>query len=132
MTLPGCDEFIIRSDLRDTARLPKEDFVNSLCYFISEVTKKKIGELYPGATLYQLVVAIQKYLKLHKFSWNLIYGEDFTQVRNVLDNVMKERVEQNIGMNKKQAKLITYDMENNLWQRGYLGTDTPEKSTDPS
>ena len=45
----------------------------------------------------------------------------------VLDNVMKERTSLNIGVSKKQGKLITYKIEQDLWERGFLGEDTPEK-----
>ena len=33
----------------------------------------------------------------------------------------------NLGVNSRQADLITVEMENDLWRRGFLGEDTPDK-----
>ena len=52
---------------------------------------------------------------------------EFIQVCTVLDNVMQERTESNIGVGTKRAKLITYDIEQDLWDCGFLGHDTPDK-----
>ena len=56
-----------------------------------------------------------------------MYGADFIQVHTVLDNVMKERTEANIGTGKRRAKLVTYDVEDDLWNRNFLGVDTLDK-----
>ena len=40
---------------------------------------------------------------------------------------MKERTEMGVGAGKKIAKLITFQMEEDLWDRGFLGSDTPAK-----
>ena len=45
----------------------------------------------------------------------------------MLDDVMKERVKANFGMTKKQACYIPLEIENDLWKRGILGEDTPDK-----
>ena len=78
-----------------------------------------------SASLYQLVVAIQKFLNFKKINWKLIEGPQFTDVKIVLDNVMKERTEMGVGKGKRIAKLITYEMEEYLWNKHYLGDDTP-------
>ena len=98
----------------------------SMCYFIPEVVKQN-NELYPGPSLYQMCVAIQKYLNHNKLPWKIIEGGEFLDIKIVLDNVMKERTEMGVGTNKKIAKLITFDMEADLWKRGFLGSDTPDK-----
>ena len=54
-------------------------------------------------------------------------GSEFSDVRIVLDNVMKERTAVNIGVSKKQATVITLEQENSLWRKGILGEDSPEK-----
>ena len=121
------DAYIFDANLNDLKNLTVDNLVYALCYFIPEVTKKKTGEPYPGATLYQMIVAIQKHLRINGIRWNLVYGAEFIQVRTVLDNVMKERTEANVGTGKKRAKLVTYDVENDLWNRNFLGVDTPDK-----
>ena len=74
-----------------------------------------------------MIIAIQSYLNANKIPWKLIDGADFLDVRTVLDNVMIERTEMNLGVRSRQADLITYDMEEDLWKRNFLGDDTPDK-----
>ena len=97
--------------------------------FIPEVTKKT-GEAYPGRTLYQLCSSIQKYLNVNKIPWRLVKGNDFQEMQIVLDNVMKERAEANIGMVKRQAEVISYDFENQLWAQNKLGENSPDQLHD--
>ena len=47
--------------------------------------------------------------------------------QTVLDNLMKERALQNIGIIKRQAELISLDFQNELWDKGVLGEENPEK-----
>ena len=51
----------------------------------------------------------------------------FKEMQTVLDIVMRERTEQNIGVVKRQAGLIIYEHEESLWCKGILGEDTPYK-----
>ena len=55
---------------------------------------------------------------------------DFIDLKIVLDNIMKERVAQNIGMTTKQASHIPYEVEQELWKQNILGEDTPDKLRD--
>ena len=87
---------------------------------MSEVTKSKGDGPYPGKTLYQMIVAIQKFLQINKLDWKLIHGNDFQDLRIVLDNVIKERCVDNIGTVKKQADLISYEYKEEMWQK-YFG-----------
>ena len=43
-------------------KLDKSNLEFALCKFIAEVTKVKDGSDYPGKTLYQMCVSIQKHL----------------------------------------------------------------------
>ena len=92
--------------------MSKTALCSSLCKFIPEVTKCKDGQDYPGKTLYEMIVAIQKFLNQNNVAWKLIEDPEFIDVKTVLDNTMKERACSNIGMVKKQAELITYEYEN--------------------
>ena len=80
---------ILQSDLNDTVNLSKAAFKFLMCKFMVEVVKIKDGKDYPGRSLYQMCVAIQKYLFSKGLKWKLIEGE-FEKLRNVLDNTMKE------------------------------------------
>ena len=98
--------------------------------FIPEVTKLKDGSDYPGKTLYEMVTLIQKYLHQHNVLWKLFDDPQFLEVRTVLDNVMKERAKQNIGTVTKKAEFISMEFEDELWKKGVLGKDTPDKLRD--
>ena len=126
------DVGIYYADLKDLNSLTKENFNHLLCRFIPEVTKQKGGGLYPGRTLYQMIKAIQKHLNVNKLPWKLVENCDveFEDAKNVLDNVMKQRTAQNIGVVKRQANVITQGLEHRLWQEGVLGEDMPEKLHD--
>ena len=122
------DVGIYYANLNDLGSLEKENLNHALCRFIPEVTKQRGDGQYPGHTLYQMICAIQKHLNVNKIPWKLLEGEGtpFADVRVVLDNVMKERTVANIGVNKKQAGVVTLEMENKLWNEGLLGEHTPD------
>ena len=83
------DVRILRSDVSDVQNLNKDDFEYSICRFLAGVVKVKDGSEYPGHTLFQLVVSIQKHLSHKGLKWKLTDGQ-FANLRNVLDNLMKE------------------------------------------
>ena len=121
------DVGIYYMQMLDLKSLMKENLQHVLCRFVPEVTKKKGDGLFPGKTLYQMVVAIQKYLWVNKIKWKLVECDNFDDLKTVLDNVMKERTQANIGVVPKQANLITYDMECRLWEKNVLGEDSPDQ-----
>ena len=89
------DYRIYKSDIEITDKLHKQNFEFSMCKFIGEVTKIKDGSGYPGRTLYQMCVSIQKHLNERGINWKIIEGNNFKKLRTVLDN-MKERAANNI------------------------------------
>ena len=97
-----------------------------MAYFLPEVNKIS-GELFPGKTLYQLVVSIQKHLNINCILWKIIDNSEFIDIHTALDNVMKEHTELGLGTDTKQADLITPTIEEDLWSRHFLGSDTPLK-----
>ena len=121
------DDMLKKADLNNLAELTKESVIYGLCRFVPEVTKLRDGSDYPGKTLYEMVVSIQKFLNQNDVPWKLIEDPKFIDVRTVLDNTMKERVLNNVGLVKKQAQMITIEHENYLWETGVLGEDTPDK-----
>ena len=123
------DVIIDEADIGNVARLQKESFIYALCRFIPEVTKCS-GDDYPGKTLYELVVSIQKYLNQNNLAWKIIDDPEFIDVKTVLDNIMKERARDNVGLIKKQAEVISLDYEERMWQNGILGEDNPQKLRD--
>ena len=123
-----CDLNIVYADLDDVASLTKENFEYLMCRFICEVRKAKENADFPGRTLYQIVCSIQNFLRKRDINWKLVHnGNKFCRFQHVLDNVMKERVSRNIGAIRKQAQVISMRHEEQLWERGVLCQDTPEK-----
>ena len=117
------DVRIYETDLERIELLEKDSFEFSMCKFIAEV-RKLDGSKYPGSTLYQLVVSIQKHLIVKGKKWKLIESGSFSNLRMVLDNLMKEQAAANIGTTKRQASFITLDIEEKLWCSGLLGEST--------
>ena len=94
----------------------------SLCAWSDQIK----GEgLYPGCTLYQMIAVIQKDLVVNKIYWRLVEGTEFSDLKIVLDNVMQECTKMNRCVAEKQAGVISYQMENYLWENGIFGEDTP-------
>ena len=85
------------------------------------------GTEYPGKTLYHSIVSIQKHIQSNGKSWKIIEGGQFSQVRTVLNNLMKERAKANIGTVKHEVQFINSGIEKKLWDSGCLGDDTPDK-----
>ena len=56
--------------------------------------------------------------------WKLIDGGQFENLRNVLDNLMKERAASGIGTTVKRAEMLSYNEEKVLWEKGILGETT--------
>ena len=119
------DVNVDRADMDNVRNIPKESLVVALCKFIPEVTKVRDGTDYPGKTLYEMVVCIQKFLNENNIPWRILDDPEFIDVRTVLDNVMKERALCNVGVVRRQAELITPDHEEKLWVDGVLGEQTP-------
>ena len=121
------DARIYESDLDRVELLEKDSFKFALCNFLAEV-RKVDGTEYPGKTLYHLVVSIQKHINTKaKKNWKLVEGSQFSQVRTVLNNLMKERAKNNIGNVKRQAQMIDSEIENKLWESGALGEKSPDQ-----
>ena len=95
-----------------------------MCRFLAEVVKVKDGSEYPGQTLYQLCVAIQKCLFTKGLKSKLVEG-DFDDLCCTLDNLMKDRAAKSIRTTKKQANMLTFKHEQAMWEKGHLGEASP-------
>ena len=65
------DNNIFEANLNDVKHLSKEKLEYAICRFIPEIKKLKSNDDYPGKTLYEMCVAIQKYQrqKLETSRW---------------------------------------------------------------
>ena len=121
------DSEILSADLENLDTLNPQNLEYLLCRFICEVKKSKNEGDYPGKTLYQIVCALQNYLKKKELNWKLVHGDSFQEFQRVLDSVMQERAALAIGTVPKQVQVISLNIENKLWEDGILGEETPDK-----
>lgn len=94
--------------------------------FITEC-RKQDGAEYPTETLYSIVICLQLFFEKLGHQYKFLRDSEFIQIRNTLDNVMKEKARRGSDAPKKQAREITVEEENTMWDLGVLGTDTPQK-----
>ena len=75
------------------------DLDYSLARFIREV-KKVDGTDFPPNSLREIIIMIQMYLHENLISWKLLDGDNFSVLRNMVDNTMKERTAQGLGVRR--------------------------------
>ena len=66
------DPAIYFADITQLETLEMANLNHALCRFIPELERKRGKGPFPGGTLYQLVVALQKYLFVNKVKWRLM------------------------------------------------------------
>ena len=84
-------------DLEDKAMITAESLKYAMCRFITEV-KKVNGQDFPGKTLYHIVVCVQFHLECMGFAFKLTNDPALRDLKFTLDNTMKARVCQGIGL----------------------------------
>ena len=123
-----------RARLTDELKVLKEmsEWTNNeinyvLKYFFCEINKVD-GTPYPPRTLKEICACIQHHFNysLHR-SISLFKDNDFCELRQVLDAVMKKGAKEGLIKPKKQAQVISMEAEDKLWMNGTFGDDTPEK-----
>jgi hypothetical protein len=116
----GCDR-LISSEL---GLLSNPDLSFALCRFIVEA-RKVDGSVYPPKTIRQLILLIQMYLQGEGRVVRFLMDSDFISVQNTLDNIMKRRAEEGLGLNVRRAEVISHQKEDVLWTSGLLGDSSP-------
>lgn len=110
----------------DLLQMSNTDLNAILCRFICEVRKKN-NEDYPSDTLYDLVLSLQLYLKHAGRKVRFLDDDCFEEVRNTLDNRMKDLSSQGKRAKRESAAVITVEQEEHMWQSGVLGEDNPKQ-----
>ena len=105
------------------------DLVYAITQFIVEVCKKN-GSEYPAETLYEFIVSLQLWLHMRGKCVKFLDDPDFAQIRNCLDNRMKELSRHGIVQLHNQADVITVEDETVTWAKNILGSSNPKQLVD--
>jgi len=114
---------------RDLMNLDSKILDYALGAFIVEIRKEN-GEEYRGNTLYEIIVAIQHYLRENGRFLTLLDDAEFEGMRQKLDKKMKELAAKGVGIEKQQSCVISLDDEDKMWANGILASNTPDKLRD--
>ena len=123
IAVPGVCHQIVQANLEMLYTFTQGDLCYSLSRFIREV-KKPDGSDYPLNTVRDLVLMIQMYLHENSIYWKLLDNPEFVMLHNVLDNTMKERHGQGLGLHRS-SDIITLDNEELMFNKGVLGDESP-------
>ena len=98
-----------------------------LCHFVTEIRKKN-GLEYSRNTLHHVVLGIMRHMRYNCGRPELDFFKDpsFSEFRASLDAEMKRLQSAGIGSVKKQAKLLTIEEEELLWQKKLLRDHNPK------
>lgn len=92
--------------------------------FIHEV-RRLDGDKYPPNSLVTLIAGMQQTIcEVRKVDF--FRGDAFHLVRESLDAAMKIATKEGIGLNRRNAEVLSYDDEEKLWEK-VLGSQTPEQ-----
>ena len=98
-----------------------------LSHFVAETRNGK-GEEYTPATIHQLLASLLRHMRNHNPDTPNFMDKKNTQFQGLhgtLDNVFRKLHENGIGAKVRHAEVITKDEENQLWDSGVIGTDSP-------
>ena len=103
-----------------------EDLSKWLCYFCMEVRKAN-GEPYTPRTILQILAGLLRYMREQKkHAFNIMDSKAFPELHRLLDSLFRNLHSQGVGTDRKQAKVIGFDEERQLWASSALSTDTPQ------
>lgn len=97
----------IQVELKD---MTKDELNFCISRFICEI-RKQDGEEYPPKNVYEIVICLQLYLCTQGQNYKFLDDDDFCQLRNTLDNIMKDKTSKGLGMVVKKAQIITESEE---------------------
>ena len=100
-----------------------------MCYFILEV-RKKDGTEFPPTTLHHICCGIMRFVRTNGMNVDIFKDEGFAKCRAVLDLEMKRLQAAGKGTMQKKAEIISYEIEEILWEKGILGDGNPHSLLD--
>ena len=100
-----------------------------LSKFILEV-RRRDGKPYPPQTLYSIICGLMRYVRELRPDINFFSGSHFAGLKRTLDAEMKRLRSLGLGVQKRQAEPISVSEENILWDKGLLGSNSPQTLLD--
>ena len=97
----------------------------NVCDFIVEICKEN-GEEYPSSSFYDLLGGLSLYLQHEKNFNDKLMSATYKEIRNTLDNVMKERTHAGIK-GCPECDVVTENHKQILWEKGILGESNPDQ-----
>ena len=100
-----------------------------LSRFVVEA-RKTDGTEYPPNTLHHIVAGLQRHLRFGGRMLDLFKDQKFAAFQASLDGEMKRLQAKGLGINRRQAEVITPEEEETLWRTGQLGDSNPQQLLD--
>ena len=116
---------LVPLDLDDKNTVTSEGLNSAMPRFITEVQKLN-GEPFPGRTLYDIIICVQFHLEICGFCFKLLSDDTFKDIKWTLDNIMKIRTSEGVGVSVRKAQILSVSDEEYLWSLGLLGSNTPD------
>ena len=110
--------------------LNKSQLQHWMSCFIMEI-RKKDGREFPPNSIHHICCGIMRFLRTNgKPELDFFKDGEFAQFRTVLDSEMKRLQGAGVGSVQKKAEPISHEEEELLWQKGFLGADSPKSLVD--
>ncbi len=109
----------------DRDDLDPEVLAHVLPTFINEI-KRADGQDYPPNMVYSIIVMMQLFFEKKGKTWRLLDEGKFNSVRNTVDNIMKRWSMARITQKVKRSEPISITDEEEMWDFGILGEESPE------
>ena len=117
--------------MREILRKPITCFsIEELNYWLSKFVhevRKKDSTMYPQNSLVSIIAGIQGILHQNDIFHQFFKDQCFFPLRQALDTAMKISVQNNVGLHKKQAPVVMETEEETLWEKGELGSSSPQQ-----
>ena len=119
-----------QENIPQIADTPKPALSKLLSQFVLEIRKKN-GDKFPPNTLHHIVCGLQRYLRLNGHTeLDFFKNPEFAVFKADLDAEMKCLQGLGIGSKRRQAEPLTVEEEELLWQKGLLGSNSPQTLLD--
>lgn len=104
-----------------------EELVFCLSCFVLEAKDVKMNQYRPK-TMLELVLNIQQYIntKIEHDVYKFLTDVRFKKLKGVIDSVFSKQCQRGENAPRKAADIITPEMEDILWSKKLLGSETPQ------